>query len=94
MSKYYAVKVGLKPGIYQTWSECSKQVTGFPGAVHKSFSKLELAQEFLAASNSKSKVSGIDKEQTPVDYYHYSIYTDGSCINQRSSWTYLVIDPS
>ena len=23
------------PGIYRTWSECQKQVTGYPGAVFK-----------------------------------------------------------
>lgn len=26
--KYYAVKVGNKPGIYETWAECEIQVKG------------------------------------------------------------------
>lgn len=31
----YAVKVGRVPGVYATWAECSKQVTGFRGAEFK-----------------------------------------------------------
>lgn len=27
--KYYAVKQGVKPGIYETWAECEAQTKGF-----------------------------------------------------------------
>ena len=27
--KYYAVKVGKKPGIYLTWDECKLQIEGY-----------------------------------------------------------------
>ena len=27
--KFYAVRTGFAPGIYHTWEECLKQVTGF-----------------------------------------------------------------
>tara|TARA_R110001599_G_scaffold129873_1_gene304599 strand:+ start:52257 stop:53087 length:831 start_codon:yes stop_codon:yes gene_type:complete len=37
MSKFYVVKRGRKIGIFTTWTECEKQVTGFSGAIHKSF---------------------------------------------------------
>ncbi|OCF40183.1 hypothetical protein I317_06007 [Kwoniella heveanensis CBS 569] len=33
--KYYAVRVGRRPGIYMTWAEAEKQVSGYPGAVYK-----------------------------------------------------------
>ena len=46
-AKYYAVKVGFKPGIYTTWSECSCQVNGFPGAEYKSFTTREEAEAYL-----------------------------------------------
>ena len=36
--KYYAVKIGKKPGIYQTWAQTKEQVDGFSGAIYKSFS--------------------------------------------------------
>ena len=45
--KYYAVKVGLVPGIYDTWDECKENVHGYPGAVYKSFKTLGEAKDFL-----------------------------------------------
>lgn len=38
MSKFYAVKKGRIPGIYTSWPTCQKQISGFSGALHKSFS--------------------------------------------------------
>lgn len=35
--KYYAVKVGYQPGVYNAWNECLTQVTGYKGAVCESF---------------------------------------------------------
>ncbi|MBN2615450.1 MAG: ribonuclease H family protein [Bacteroidales bacterium] len=43
--KYYVVWRGFKPGIYTTWDECKKQVTGFDGAQYKSFKSTEEAQQ-------------------------------------------------
>ena len=45
--KYYAVKNGKVPGIYETWEECQKNVTGFQGAEYKSFKTIEEAQKFM-----------------------------------------------
>jgi ribonuclease HI len=46
-TKHYAVRVGKTPGIYTSWPECSAQVTGYPGAVYKSFKTREEALTFL-----------------------------------------------
>ena len=32
--KYYAVKKGLKTGIFRTWDECKASVNGYSGAVY------------------------------------------------------------
>ena len=48
--KYYAVRNGVKPGIYETGAECEKQTKGFAGAIFKSFPTREEAEEFLAGS--------------------------------------------
>lgn len=45
--KFYAVKVGRKPGIYYTWDACKETVHGFPGAIYKSFKTRAEAEEFL-----------------------------------------------
>jgi ribonuclease HI len=46
--KCYAVRVGRRPGIYSTWDECNAQVSGFSGAVFKSFKSQEEALAFIS----------------------------------------------
>ncbi len=55
--KVYAVKKGLKTGIFDTWEECQKQVIGFQGAVYKSFNNINDAKDFL--EDKEVKKSGI-----------------------------------
>jgi viroplasmin and RNaseH domain-containing protein len=46
-SKYYAVKVGRKKGIFNSWDECRKSIEGFSNAVYKSFSSYDDAYKFV-----------------------------------------------
>ncbi len=47
--KFYAVKRGKVPGIYQTWGgQAEEQVKGFSGAEYKSFSTLEEAEKYIS----------------------------------------------
>ena len=55
MAKFYAVKKGKKTGIFSTWDECKEQVTGFKGAVYKSFKTLSEAEAFLERNEEKNK---------------------------------------
>ena len=62
-NKFYAVKLGRKTGIFQTWEECKKQIDGFSTAIYKSFKTLEEAEEFLNSENEvlvKNNVEDID----------------------------------
>lgn len=45
--KYYAVRKGRKTGVFLTWAECQKQVTGVSGAEFKSFGTMAEAKEFV-----------------------------------------------
>lgn len=45
--KYYAVRVGRVPGIYESWPECESQVHGYPGAQFKSFESRDSAQSYI-----------------------------------------------
>lgn len=45
--KYYVVWVGIKPGIYTSWDEASRQITGVRGARYKGYESLAVAQEAL-----------------------------------------------
>ena len=54
LKKYYAVRIGHKPGIYESWPECKSQIHKFPGAIYKSFQNLSEAQEFIKITEKKS----------------------------------------
>lgn len=62
MSKIYAVKVGINPGIYFTWAECEAQVKGYKGAIYKSFPTKEAAENWLDPNNIKNNITKEDKE--------------------------------
>lgn len=42
---FYVVWNGVIPGIYKTWDECKAQVSGYDGAIYKSFPTLEAANK-------------------------------------------------
>jgi len=76
--KFYAVKVGKKPGIYETWDACKAQVHGHPGAVYKSFLTKSEALDFLSGEPERKKETGTglpDWPETPDTVY---AYVDGS----------------
>lgn len=52
--KYYAVRIGRKPGIYNNWNNCKEQVDGFKGAIYQKFNTKEDAQQYI---------DGVSKEQ-------------------------------
>lgn len=94
MSKFYAIKVGRKPGIYTSWSEAEAQVKGFSGAVYKSFKTNEEARNFINDSpkinstenepvskpleNSSLNFSDIFQSKTTNQSTGIEIYVDGS----------------
>ncbi|RMY04340.1 hypothetical protein D0868_06994 [Hortaea werneckii] len=56
--KFYAVRVGTRPGIYHTWRECLDQVRGYSKAIFKSFPTLAEAEAFMKGENGDT-VSGV-----------------------------------
>ena len=91
---YYAVHKGHKPGIYNTWPECEKQIKNFVGAQFKKFSVKAEAQDFLEKgfgankpvfmkkkeSSDKKNNDKIEKECIEDEGEKIYIYTDGSFI--------------
>ncbi len=45
---FYVVKIGRQPGIYESWIEAEKHVTGYSGAKYKSFKTLSEAEAWLS----------------------------------------------
>lgn len=87
MGKFYAVKVGRKPGIYNTWNECKENTNGFSGAQFHSFKTLEEANEYMGYNsesynelNDASKITNqnnhlLNLENVETDAF---AYIDGS----------------
>lgn len=44
-NKYYVVWEGKRPGIFDTWAECKKMISGYKGARYKSFSTFAEAKK-------------------------------------------------
>ena len=42
---FYVVWKGQKPGVYDSWDDCKAQVSGYEGALYKSFASIDLAQK-------------------------------------------------
>lgn len=76
--KYYAVKQGREPGIYNTWTECREQIQKYSGAVFKSFETLEAAQEYLADG----------PHEHPINEALPYAYVDGSYSKKRGMYSY------
>ena len=48
--KVYVVWKGRRPGVYGSWDECARQVSGFPGAEYKAFSTQAEAERAFESS--------------------------------------------
>ncbi|WP_423189768.1 viroplasmin family protein [Alkalibacterium sp. f15] len=81
-TKYYAVKKGRNPGVYTTWPEAQKQVTGYTNAQFKSFQTKNEAQAFIADKMEKS--SYIAPESLVA-------YVDGSFSKKKKTYSYGVV---
>ncbi len=67
--KYYAVRSGRQTGIFKSWDECKRQVTGFKGAAFKGFDTLAEAENFI---------SGASGAETAPREGAVTAYVDGS----------------
>lgn len=64
-NKYYAVKVGRTTGIFETWEECQNSVSGYPGALYKSFKSITDAYAYMGWSGKQMSI--FDMDNTPSD---------------------------
>ena len=85
MGKFYAVKIGKTPGIYNTWSECQKQTSGFSGAKFHSFNTIEEAQSYMNEDDYKVKNFNNEEIQYPC------AFVDGSFNPSTKEYGYGVV---
>ena len=77
--KYYAVRKGIKPGIYKDWNTCKAMVTGFSGAQYKSFTTLQEAEAYI-----KEDAETAQAGKEPEVY----AFVDGSVIQKTHVYGY------
>ena len=88
-SKYYVVWKGFKPGIYTSWEECQKQITGFEKALYKSFESPEEAQQaFIRGYQAPKPV----KKIPPTSILTNSICVDAACSGNPGDMEYRGVE--
>lgn len=90
--KYYVVWEGRQKGVFSSWDVCKESVTGFQGAVYKSF---ESYDEAIRAYESLSKkdifkqnIKTDFKTQQNVDIIRDSIAVDAACSGNPGDMEY------
>lgn len=73
--KYYAVRRGAAPGIFESWEECQRAINGFSKAEYKSFSTLEEAEAFMCEETTET---GPEQELDNLYPDQLIAYVDGS----------------
>ena len=85
--KFYTVWEGHEPGVYDSWTECQRQIKGFPGAKYKSFKSQQEAEDaFLEPYSNHISKSGLKKSKTQLipissndQIVKFSISVDAAC---------------
>ena len=94
--KYYAVRQGRKTGVFLTWAECQKQVTGFSGAEFKSFGTMDEAKAFAGVSTGTSDTE-MSVAEVPVTELSaagasgVTAYVDGSYRGDTGEFSYGMV---
>lgn len=79
MGKIYAVRKGRNVGLFNTWGECQKQISGYSGAEFKGFKSKKEAEEYLSYGKQNIALT-IDDESI------LKAYVDGSFEKTKSMY--------
>lgn len=101
--KYYAVKEGASRGIFRTWEECKASVSGYSGAVYKSFKteaealaylgqmSFEAVEKLPPDNHLEEKSSQGAAEEVLRDGDCVKIYVDGSYNSVTGEFSYGMV---
>ncbi len=76
--KTYAVRRGRETGLFQTWTDCQKQIMGFSGAEYKSFKTLKEAEAYMAGAVSEKENKAFTTDDGNQSTEVVVAYVDGS----------------
>jgi ribonuclease HI len=88
--KYYVVWAGHEPGIYDSWTECHKQVKNYPGAKYKSFTSQQEAEDAFSEGYSFDKTKNPKTILSPnhPDIIQESWSVDAACSGNPGKMEY------
>ena len=89
--KFYAVVVGRCPGIYTDWKTVESMIYDYPGAIFKTFTSQNNAQEFMYKNTTKRKQITEGTKILPI-IDKIIIYTAGSYYNNISGFGVVIIN--
>ncbi|MDR1676905.1 MAG: ribonuclease H family protein, partial [Deltaproteobacteria bacterium] len=88
IKKFYAVKVGRNPGIFNSWHECQKAIAGSKYTVYKSFQSHQEAEDFLDGVTTNFYKDLIKEDLTKG----YALaFCDGSFDKERFIYSFGVV---
>ena len=79
--KFYAVRKGNTPGIYESWDECKAQIAGVSGAIYKSFPTRAEAESYMGAGKAEEEL--VETEAVA--------YVDGSYDDSTKTFSYGIV---
>lgn len=91
--KFYAVKVGKTPGIYNTWEDCKAQVEGVSGATYKSFTTAAEACAYMGWGNAPTNAANDNSEKSlsTLAADEAVAYVDGSYNDATKQFSYGIV---
>lgn len=87
LKKWYAVKRGRTPGVFETWEEAKQSVSGYSGAVFKSFPSLEEAQAYVDSATVQVATHIPGEKETPPAGECWA-FVDGSYDQRQHRYGY------
>lgn len=98
-----AVKLGVRPGIYERWAECEAQTKGFSGAQYKAFARIEEAEKYIIGETSSDSEqndladqinSQVKFELSNLGENEVVAFVDGSfnAAEEKSGFGVIIID--
>ncbi len=96
-NKFYVVWTGNKPGIYDNWSDCKDQVSGFPSPMFKAFSRKDIAEKAFKENPDKylsenySEPRPIDNMRKADENINKALSVDAACSGNPGVMEYQVV---
>ena len=94
--KIYAVRKGHKTGLFATWAECQKAVSGYSGAEFRGFTEKEEALAFLNMETAGNVSGDKAKEAAGIVEVPENMviaYVDGSFREKHWQICFWLCDP-